>query len=443
MTGSPSEERGVSPLDRAHGFRLDGEPEEALRLAASLLAAMPDDLGAALLVARLLVEAERPAVAIEACPRLVDGFIRRGDLLQACLVVRLLVDAGQESSDALRNIAEAFGIGSARAGDVSPKPPPLPQQVEVAPFFKEASGDDLLQKAEKALRRFIKEKDPVAADTTLPRLPLYSALEPAVLELLLGAQKLRELKAGETVVEQGEEGKEAYVVARGVLNVVRDNDAGNTLLAVLGPGAIFGEMALVSQSPRGASVVAVEPSQLFVMEREDLERLAGQEPALARELGKFCHGRMVSNLIRHSSILAAVDPTKREELISSFETRTFEPGEVLVEEGQQTAGLFLIASGGVQVSSKDSDGDTVMLAELGPGDVVGEIALVMRRPATADVVTAHPTVALELTHERFREVIREHPGLLSELYELAAKREEETRSVVAQEALAVEDVILL
>ena len=105
--------------------------------------------------------------------------------------------------------------------------------------------------------------------------------------------------------------------------------------------------------------------------------------------------------------------------------------------------MFLIASGGVEVRRIDSDGDRVVLAHLGPGDVVGEISLVLRRPATADVVAVHTTVALELTRDQFQEAIREYPGLLQELYELATRRDDETRSVVAQPALDVSDSVLL
>ena len=95
------------------------------------------------------------------------------------------------------------------------------------------------------------------------------------------------------------------------------------------------------------------------------------------------------------------------------------------------------------MTSHDADGDRLQLAALGPGDVVGEISLVLRRPATADVVAAHPTVALHLPRDRFQDAIRQHPGLLNELYEIATRREEETRTVVGQQALDVEDVVLL
>jgi len=440
---SMTDQHGVSSLDRAHALRITGDKTAALRLAASILVANPDDVAAAALTGQLLAELGDRSQSEKAFQRVVDALIRRGELAPAVLAAKAAGNAGVDATALLTMIANAFGKGSKRVGDVSQKPPPLPASVEVAPFFAQLSGAELNEKAGKALERFVSGKDPVKADALVPRLPLFGALEPPALAKLLGALLVREVAGGTTVVQQGEEGREAFIVGRGLLNVVRGTGSKTALLAALGPGAIFGEMALVSEAPRAGSVVAVEATHLLVADRPHLEQVAAREPQIARELGAFCHSRMVANLIRHSVFLAAVDPKKREDLMGRFETRTLAAGTQLVKQGQEAAGLFLIASGGVQVSSKDSDGDTVVVAQLGPGDVVGEISLLLRRPATADVHALHPTVALELTRERFQAAIREHPTLLSELYELATQRDEETRSVVAQEALDVEDVVLL
>jgi cAMP-dependent protein kinase regulator len=105
--------------------------------------------------------------------------------------------------------------------------------------------------------------------------------------------------------------------------------------------------------------------------------------------------------------------------------------------------LFLVASGLVEVRSPDVSGDPVVVAQLGPGEVVGEISLVLRRPATADVAAVHRTVALELTWTDFHDAIKEHPGLLAQLYEIATQREAELRSVVGQEARDISDTVLL
>jgi CRP-like cAMP-binding protein len=187
----------------------------------------------------------------------------------------------------------------------------------------------------------------------------------------------------------------------------------------------------------------VEPAQVLVAQRTHLEALAQRDVAIGRELGSFCHQRMVSNLMRHSRILSAVEPAKRAELMARFTSRTFQAGELLVRQGEDAGRLFLIASGGAEVRGTDPEGDRVILAQPGPGDVVGEISLVLHQPATADVVATHTTVALELTREQFHAAIREYPRLLQELYEIATQRAEETRSVVAREALDVSDTVLL
>ena len=443
MTESHALERGVSPLDRAHGLRLAGQLEAALQFACSLLDAAPDDIASAYLVARLLQDAQRKGSVAPAANALLDRFVRRGDLASACLCAQLIHDAGGNRDAALASVAQSFGAGSSRIGDAASKPPPFPSATDVSPALAKLAGDALLNAAETALARFLKTKDTVPADAPLPRLPLFGELAPPVLAKLLAALQVREFSASAFVVKQGEEGREAFLLARGVLNVVREDEAGSTLLAVLGPGALFGEMALVSQAPRAASVVAVEPAQVLVAKRSQLEALAQRDPTIARELGSFCHQRMVANLIRHSRILSAVEPAKRHELVSRFATQTFQPDDVLVRQGEDAGSLFLIATGGVEVRSVDADGDRVVLAQPGPGDVVGEISLVLRRPATADVVAVHTTVALELTRDACHAAIREHPGLLQQLYEVATSREEETRSVVAREALDVSDNVLL
>lgn len=444
MSDPKGSARVVSPLDRAHAVRLAGRPEDALRLAASMLSAASEDIGAALLTAHLLADAKRGEPAASAARELVQRYVRRGDLPVALLAAHVLARAGGSIRPALKTIADAFGRGSPRvSAGGSLAPPPLPVERDVTPFFAELSGEPLLDAAAKVLSRALAVPDAERSDRSLPQLPLFGALAPAVLEQLLGAFALREIAAGARVVVQGSEGVEAYLLARGLLSVVREREEGSSALATLGPGALFGEMALVSQAPRAASVTALTPAHVFAASRSTLEALTAREPAIGRALGTFCHHRMVSNLMRHSAILSAVQPSQRSELVTRFTSRTFAPGQVLVQQGEEGGRLYLLASGVVEVRGRDAEGDPVTLAQLSAGDVVGEISLVLRRPATADVVALYTTVALELSREQFHEAIQEHPTLLAELYEIATRREDETRSVVAQEALDVSDVVLL
>ncbi len=245
--------------------------------------------------------------------------------------------------------------------------------------------------------------------------------------------------AGESVIEEGEIGEAAFVLARGRLKVQRSDGA---ILAELGPGAIFGEMALVTDAPRGASVVADEASQVLEMSRDALESAASRHPAIGTELSSFCRERMITNLMRHGALFAALPAAERSALIERFTEHHFEAGEALFEQGQEPGALYLIASGRVGVSHQE-EGKAVELASLGAGDIVGEISLVLRRPANATVAAETEAVALELTRESFHEAIKEHPSILSELYEMATTRADETQSLVAQAVLDDEDILLL
>jgi CRP-like cAMP-binding protein len=92
------------------------------------------------------------------------------------------------------------------------------------------------------------------------------------------------------------------------------------------------------------------------------------------------------------------------------------------------------------------DGDeTLVIAALSPGDTIGEVSLVLRRNAAADVVAVHPTITLFLPKEDFLDLIQHHPLLLAQLYHLAVHRDDETSSIAAQDAVLAEgdDFILL
>lgn len=439
MVGS----RERSALDEAWSAWLAGRTEEAIRSCVALVEADPGQLSAASLLAEVL-QSKSADVVRGAAERLVDAYVRRGDLPRAVAAIELVKRTDGDAEPLRRSIAVAFGKGSKRVKDVAPAPPPLPPKSPSIPkALSKLKGAALIDRAAKALGDFVAHPDELSSDAPLPRLPLFGTLPPDDLEQLLEAWEVREIRRGEAVIEEGTEGRDAFVVVRGLLRAERRRGDEAVVLAMLGPGALFGEMALVSDAPRAASVVAEEPVQLLAASRDALEALAKRTPKIGQQLSEFCRARMISNLMRHSDVLRAVAPADREALIARFDTRAFKAGERLVTLGEESDGLFLIASGSVRVLGRDADGEELQIAALGPGDVVGEISLVLRRPASANVVATHPTVALELRREGFQEAIKAHPTLLSELYDLATKREEEMRSVVAQEALDVEEVVLL
>jgi cAMP-dependent protein kinase regulator len=464
MRGSPPDLPGSSttdsPVDRALALLLAGEREAALRWSAAEVEQDASVPSALILTCRLLAELGRSEAAIEGFEVSVRRSIDAGNLPLAVAAVADLRTLGVPIDAYLDAIAGAFCNGSPRlagAESVHPPPPPIPADVSFQPLSSFLAGPALLSKATAIIHRARNEYDTLgeAEPTLLAPVPLFSQLEKEALRELIAAFEMITVPAGAIVIEEGQEGAEAYIVARGELEVRRQpgerdrvsddgaRDETPITLARLTNGALFGEMALLSRAPRGASVVACRPSILLVARRDALEEVAEVQPQVGVELAAHCRRRMVTNLVRTSPVLIAVDPQERPALVERFETRVFEKGDKLIEAGKEASGLHLIASGEVAVVGEDG-GDAFVISTLGAGEVVGEVALVLRRKANADVVAVHPTVTLHLPREDFLALIADHPAILVGLYTLAIQRDEETTSVLATSTTSVsEDYVLV
>jgi CRP-like cAMP-binding protein len=161
------------------------------------------------------------------------------------------------------------------------------------------------------------------------------------------------------------------------------------------------------------------------------------------ELAAHCRRRMVANLARTSPVLVSVPADERQTLVERFETRIFEKGDKLAKQGDDASGLHLVASGEVAVIAHEA-GETTVLASLPAGETVGEVALLLRRKANADVIAVHPTVTLFLPREHFLTLIQSHPAILHGLYMTAVRRDDETtRALDSVPAAVADDYVLL
>src|ERR1700712_5585434 len=94
------------------------------------------------------------------------------------------------------------------------------------------------------------------------------------------------LDAGAILIREGDQPTSAFLIEEGRLEVFIESPAGNRTLAILGPGEIVGEMALVDHAPRSASVRAIEPCLLLPITADYLnKRLAAADPVLRLVLG--------------------------------------------------------------------------------------------------------------------------------------------------------------
>jgi CRP/FNR family transcriptional regulator, cyclic AMP receptor protein len=104
----------------------------------------------------------------------------------------------------------------------------------------------------------------------LPTVPLFGGLPDAALQRLLERMQRRACTAGQVICAEGDPAREMFIVRSGAVEVRKRAADGHTCLARLRAGDEFGEMSLIDIQPRSASVVACEPTELYVLGNMDL-----------------------------------------------------------------------------------------------------------------------------------------------------------------------------
>ena len=128
-------------------------------------------------------------------------------------------------------------------------------------------------------------EDPARIRAAIARAPLFAALPISAIEDLTGRVVVRRVAVGQAVVNQDEPGDSLFVIMTGRVKVVIFGENGREVtLSLLRPGDSFGEMSLFDGAARSANCVAIEPTTLLTLTREDLLRHMQQHPRTAMNL---------------------------------------------------------------------------------------------------------------------------------------------------------------
>src|SRR3954471_187530 len=127
-------------------------------------------------------------------------------------------------------------------------------------------------------------KDSMAKPLPAPE-NLLSVLPPELAAALFATARPHKLKADQTLFTAGDPGDGCYRVEQGLLKVsVVSPSGGERILAILGPGALVGEFAMIDAQPRSASVVAARDSELSFISRKSFESVAESHPEVYRHI---------------------------------------------------------------------------------------------------------------------------------------------------------------
>jgi CRP-like cAMP-binding protein len=282
-----------------------------------------------------------------------------------------------------------------------------------------------------------------AAARALPRVPLFSDLGPEAFVALTGGVELRRFAPGEAALREGEPGTSFFVVASGRFAVSRRDEAGQpVVLAHLGEGDFFGEMALLSGAPRAATVAAEEPSEALEIPAAVLQALARRHPHVAGSLRRFYRQRLLANALAVSPIFRPFDRHERKAIVERFRTREVAAGEVLIREGTPSDGLYVVLDGAMDVTKRRGARE-VLAGHLREGDLFGEVSCLRKSAATATVRARRAGSVLRLPRAEFDELVMRYPQILELVSTLTDERLEALEAIVSGHARYTEDGLVL
>ena len=228
---------------------------------------------------------------------------------------------------------------------------------------------------------------------------LFSNLDEKELEIVINAMDEKEYKPNENVITQGESGDCLYVVEEGNLDCTKHftEDGEEKYLKTYIPGESFGELALLYNSPRAATIKAKTNCVLWVLDRETFNNIVKDSAQKKRE--KY------ENFLKNVDILSTIDSYELTQICDALKSEVYNKGDLIIREGE-SGNVFYILEEGEAIASKDFDGEVKEIKRYGPGEYFGERALIKGEPRFCNIqVVSDSCKIISLDRDSFKRLL--------------------------------------
>lgn len=211
---------------------------------------------------------------------------------------------------------------------------------------------------------------------------LFSNLEAKDLEIVIGAMDEKRFKSGEDVITQGDKGDCLFFVENGNLDCYKQFSKGTepVLVKKYQPGDSFGELALLYNAPRAATIRAVSDEVItWMLDRETFNHIVRDAAQKKRE--KY------ENFLKKVEILSTIDSYEIMQISDAIKSATYQKDDYIIREGEM-GDVFYILEEGECVATKTLEPgkpDTI-IKDYGVGDYFGERALIKGEPRYANII---------------------------------------------------------
>ena len=228
---------------------------------------------------------------------------------------------------------------------------------------------------------------------------MFSALDESEFAIVVDAIEEVKGAAGEAIIKEGDQGDCMYVLESGNLDCTKVF-AGNTEpthLKVYQPGEGFGELALLYNAPRAATITAKSDYLIWKLDRDTFNHIVKDAAAKKRE--KY------DNFLSNVEILKGMDPYERSKLGDCIKECKYKKGDKVIIEGEEGATFYLISEG-TAIATKSINGTVQNVKDYVKGNYFGERALLTSENRAANIeITSDECIVLSVDRDSFIRIL--------------------------------------
>uniref|UniRef100_A0A3P8UIA0 cAMP-dependent protein kinase type II regulatory subunit n=1 Tax=Cynoglossus semilaevis TaxID=244447 RepID=A0A3P8UIA0_CYNSE len=206
------------------------------------------------------------------------------------------------------------------------------------------------------------------------------------------------VKPQEHIIDQGDDGDNFYVIEKGVYEIFVKTDGADVCVGKYDNKGSFGELALMYNTPRAATIMAAMDGALWGLDRATFHRLIVKNNAKKR--------RTYEAFIESVPLLASLELPERMKIVDVLGARVYKDGERVISQGEKADCFYMVESGEVRITIKNKqDSVEVEVARCTRGEYFGELALVTNKPRAASVYAVGATKCLVIDVQAFERLL--------------------------------------
>jgi CRP-like cAMP-binding protein/glyoxylase-like metal-dependent hydrolase (beta-lactamase superfamily II) len=243
--------------------------------------------------------------------------------------------------------------------------------------------------------------------------PLISSLSQEWLNTIYSQGKIDEVSAGQVILQEGEPGKDFYIIIDGAFSIIQGNDK----LVRLGTGDFFGELSLLEANLCTTTVKAITKGRMLVIPRVIFLQLADRT-TIGKRLLKLHQMRPA---LLQSGWVKELPLQIIDRLAEKLNRRIFKSGEIIIHEGTKGDEIFYLERGKASVLMT-VNGQAEKIRSMDKNQFFGELAILGDGIRTATVIAEEDTSLLILRRLDFERLKREYPILFYAMGVIAEER---------------------